>query len=62
MPNDTPESVSPGPATVWIAPRGEEDDAGSAWTTGIAGQWADDLGDAQQDIYTLANGEAIGPA
>jgi hypothetical protein len=47
---------------MWIAPRGGEDDTGNTWTTGIARQWADDLGDAQQDIYTLADGEALGPA
>jgi hypothetical protein len=56
-----PESVPPGPVTIWLAPT-EEDDAGGAWMQGIAQQWADELLDARQDIYTLSDGEALDPA
>lgn len=53
------ESVPAGPVTVWIAAGAHEDDAGVAWTAGVSHQWADELGDAQQDIYTLADGEGV---
>jgi hypothetical protein len=26
---------------------------------GVSRQWADELGDTRQDIYTLADGEAV---
>jgi hypothetical protein len=56
---EVPDSVPPGPVTVLIVPAGEEDDAGHAWMTGIAQEWADDLKDPRQDIYTLADGEPV---
>jgi hypothetical protein len=37
----------------------DEDQAGEAWIDGIAREWADDLGDARQDIYTVEDGEPI---
>ena len=55
-----PQSVPPGPVTVWLGLAGE-DDAGMAWMKGISQQWADELSDPRQDIYTLADGEAIDP-
>jgi hypothetical protein len=57
-----PGSIPPGPVTVWIAANTHEDDAGAAWMAGVSAQWADDLEDARQDIYTLADGEPIDPA
>jgi hypothetical protein len=54
-----PNSIPPGPVTVLVAPRSQEDDAGDAWMAGIAHEWADDLGDPRQDIYTLADGEPV---
>lgn len=35
----------------------EEDDAGEAWERGIAQEWAAELGDAREDLYTLDDGE-----
>jgi len=59
---EVPDSIPPGPVTVLILPASQEDDAGDAWAAGIAREWADELGDARQDIYTLADGEPpIGP-
>lgn len=55
-----PESVPPGPVTIWLT-TSQEDDAGAAWMAGIGEQWADELGDARQDIYSLADGEAVDP-
>ena len=57
-----PGSVPPGPVTVWIAPHVEEDDAGEVWTDGVASQWADDLADPNQDIYSAADGEPVDPS
>lgn len=57
-----PGSVPPGPVTVWIAANAQEDDAGAAWMTGVGAQWADELNDTRQDLYTLADGESVDPA
>jgi hypothetical protein len=56
-----PGSIPAGPVTVWIAAGVHEDDAGAAWVTGIARDWADELSDVRQDIYTLADGEPVDP-
>ena len=56
---EVPDSVPPGPVTVLIVPASQEDDAGHAWMTGIAEEWAEDLNDPRQDIYTLADGEPV---
>ena len=55
-----PSSIPPGPVTVLIIPVAEEDDEADRWTAGIAQEWADELGDTDQDIYTLADGEPVG--
>jgi len=57
---EVPDSIPPGPVTVLIVPGVQEDDAGQAWMAGVADEWADELGDARQDIYTLADGEPVG--
>jgi hypothetical protein len=57
---DVPGSIPPGPVTVLIVPELNEDEAGQAWTEGIAAEWADELADVRQDIYTLADGEPLG--
>ena len=55
-----PASIRPGPVTVLVLPASEEDDdEGDAWAVGIAREWADDLADPDQDIYTLADGEPV---
>ncbi len=56
-----PDSVPPGPVTVWIALNANRDEADYAWMCGIGGQWIDDLADRRQDIYSLSDGEPIGP-
>ena len=37
----------------------EEDETGAAWAHGIATEWADELRDARQDIYTLQDGQPV---
>jgi hypothetical protein len=54
-----PATIPPGPVTVLIVPASQEDDAGGAWEAGIACAWADELSDAHQDIYTMADGEPV---
>ena len=53
-----PDGVPSGPVRVVVF-LPEEDDAGAAWTRGPAAEWADDLGDPRQDIYTLADGQPV---
>lgn len=52
-----PAVIPPGPVTVLIMP--DEDDAGAAWMEGIAREWADELSDERQDIYTPADGQPV---
>jgi hypothetical protein len=35
----------------------EEDEAGESWMAGLAREWADELTDSRQDIYTLDDGQ-----
>ncbi len=56
---EVPESVPAGPVMVLIVPASQEDDAGDAWMAGVGHEWADDLNDSRQDIYTLADGEPV---
>jgi hypothetical protein len=37
----------------------EEDEAGMAWEQGVAKEWADDLADTRQDIYSLQDGQPV---
>jgi hypothetical protein len=51
-----PDSIAPGPVTVLIIRDSDQEDAGDAWMAGVAREWADELSDARQDIYTLSDG------
>lgn len=53
-----PEGVPAGPVRVLVYVP-EEDDAGAAWPRGLAAEWADDLSDPQQDIYSLEDGQLL---
>lgn len=54
-----PATIPAGPVTVLIVPASHEDETGDAWMTGIAREWSDELGDPDQDVYTLADGEPL---
>jgi hypothetical protein len=56
-----PADVAPGAVRLFmvVPARGEEDDAGTAWAAGISSEWASDLADPRQDIYTLEDGEPV---
>ena len=51
-----PLDVRPGRVRVIILVP-EEDEAGEAWERGVARQWAAELGDVREDIYTVNDGE-----
>ncbi len=51
-----PDFIPPGPVTVLIVPGPREDDAGEAWMAGVVREWAEDLRDPRQDLYTLSDG------
>lgn len=53
-----PEELPAGPVRL-IVLLPDEDDAGLAWANGIAKQWADELQDSRQDIYTLEDGQPV---
>lgn len=54
-----PDSIPPGPVTILIVPAATTDDGDDAWVAGIAREWADELGDTRQNIYTLDDGEPV---
>jgi hypothetical protein len=53
-----PEGLPSGPVRL-IVLLPDEDDAGIAWGGGIAQEWAEELGDSRQDIYTLDDGQPL---
>ena len=53
-----PEDLPAGPVRL-IVFLPEEDDAGLAWTRGIVKEWADELADPREDIYTLDDGQPV---
>ena len=53
-----PAEVPPGPVRL-IVLLPDEDGAGVAWAGGIATEWAEELRDPRQDIYTLDDGQPV---
>ena len=37
----------------------DEDDGGVTWANGVAKEWASELRDSRQDIYTLEDGQPV---
>ena len=56
-----PEELPAGPVRL-IVFLSEEDEAGAVWAHGAAREWADELRDSRQDLYTLADGQRIDAA
>jgi hypothetical protein len=56
-----PEELPAGPVRL-IVLLSEEDDAGAEWARGVAREWADELSDPREDIYTLADGQPVDPS
>jgi hypothetical protein len=55
---EVPAEVPAGPVRL-IVLLPDEDEGGVAWSEGVAGEWADELRDLRQDIYTLEDGQAV---
>lgn len=36
-----------------------EDDAGACWERGVAKEWAEDIADSRQDLYTSDDGDPV---
>jgi len=53
-----PEQLPTGPVRL-IVLLPEEDDAGMAWSQSVAKEWAEELSDSRQDIYTLEDGQPV---
>ena len=53
-----PEELPAGPVRL-IVLLPEEDEAGIAWAHGVAKEWAAELADTRQDIYTLNDGQPV---
>ncbi len=53
-----PEELPAGPVRL-IVLLPDEDDAGSVWANGIAREWAGELSDPKQDIYTVDDGQPV---
>jgi hypothetical protein len=56
-----PENLPPGPVRL-IVLIPEEDDAGNAWALGVAKEWATELADSREDIYTIDDGQPVNAA
>ena len=56
-----PEELPVGPVRL-IVLLPDEDDAGAAWAHGLTRDWAEELRDPRQDIYTLEDGQPIDAA
>ena len=54
-----PSTIPPGPVTIMIVPQDPSDANAVGWMSGVAREWADELGDQRQDIYTLNDGEPV---
>jgi hypothetical protein len=54
-----PPDISPGPITVLIVRQSEEDVEGDEWLAAVAKDWANELNDPREDIYTLNDGEPV---
>jgi hypothetical protein len=54
-----PEFIAPGEIEVMVMRCETEDEAGQKWESGVAREWAADLTDARQDIYSLTDGEPV---
>ena len=53
-----PEELPAGPVRL-IVLLPDEDEAGVIWAQGITKEWADELQDPRQDIYTLDDGQPV---
>jgi len=53
-----PDELPAGPVRL-IVLLPDEDNSGIAWEQGVSKEWADELRDSRQDIYTLDDGQPV---
>jgi hypothetical protein len=58
---DVPDSLPAGRVRVLVLIP-DEDEAGAAWEQGVAREWAAELSDSREDIYTLEDGQPVDAA
>lgn len=58
---EVPADVPEGPVRV-IVLLPEEDEAGISWSGGVSKEWAAELADSREDIYTLEDGQPVNAA
>ena len=56
-----PDNLPVGPVRVFVLPS-DEDESVAVWAQGLAREWADELSDSRQDLYTLADGQPVDAA
>lgn len=58
---DVPQGLPAGSVRV-IVLISDEDEVGAAWAAGVSSEWAPELSDPAQDIYTLNDGQPLDAA
>lgn len=53
-----PDALPSGPVRLLVL-LPDEDEAGMGWAQGVATQWAHELADTRQDIYSLDDGQPL---
>lgn len=53
-----PEGLAAGPVRLIVLLQ-DEDEAGDAWQRGVASEWASELKNTDEDIYTLEDGKPL---
>ena len=56
---NVPTSLPPGPVTIVVLPSSPEANLDREWIEGVAHEWADELSDPRQDIYTMDDGVSV---
>jgi hypothetical protein len=56
-----PNELPAGPVRL-IVLWSEEDETGTLWAHGLAREWADELSDPRQDLYTATDGQPVDAA
>ena len=55
-----PDAFLPGPVRLLVfAPEPADDDVETVWMNGVAREWAAELADEREDLYTLEDGEPV---
>ena len=57
---ELPQSTIAGRVRVIVfVPEAEDEETGTLWMEGVAREWAAELADEREDIYTLEDGEPV---